>query len=150
MRSFQDLPIRRKLTWLVLLAGGAPILLSSVALLANNVYLLRLSKVEEMSALTSVLGDNSAAALAFDDPAAARDVLKSLVHQPDIRFACVYHSDGKPFASFAASESEGWQPPPATKAMVDAVLEMDPQFGVLLDQRLEKSPTSLRRRRDRE
>jgi C4-dicarboxylate-specific signal transduction histidine kinase len=111
VRTFQDLPIRRKLTWLVLLAGGAPILLSSIALLANNVYLLRSSEMEELTSLASVLGDTSAAALAFDDPAAARDVLKSVGHQPDIRFACVYTGDGKPFAWFDATQTPGWKPP---------------------------------------
>ena len=104
MRTFQDLPIRRKLTWLVLLAGASRFCSLRSRLLANNVYLLRSSEMEELSSLASVLGDNSAAALAFDDPAAARDVLKSVGHQPDIRFACVYTGDGKPFAWFDATQ----------------------------------------------
>jgi signal transduction histidine kinase len=112
MRTFTDMPINRKLTLLVLLAGGVTILLSSAALMVNNFYLLRSSKVQELHALASVLGANSTAALTFDDPAAARDVLTSLRLQPAVEFACIYNIQRESFATYANAAAAKQPTPP--------------------------------------
>jgi signal transduction histidine kinase/CheY-like chemotaxis protein/HPt (histidine-containing phosphotransfer) domain-containing protein len=47
-----------------------------------------------------VLADNVAAALAFDDPTAAEDSLRSLRNSPQILGAILYRSDGREFARY--------------------------------------------------
>ncbi|MBL0086687.1 MAG: response regulator [Ideonella sp.] len=47
-----------------------------------------------------VLSENAAAALAFGDAKAARELLQSLRNAPDIQAAALFGADGKPFAAY--------------------------------------------------
>ena len=103
MMSYKDFTIDAKLTLLVSLAGGMALLLSCIAFVTNDVYTIRSSMVRQMTALASVLGSNSTAALSFQDAKAASEVLGSLRQQPAVEFACIYDAAGKAFASYPAS-----------------------------------------------
>ena len=100
MKSFKDLAINTKLTLLVVLAGGVALLLSCIAFVTNDVRIARSSMVEQMSTLAEVLGSNSTAALNFDDPDAAAELLTSLRQQPEVELACIYDASGKVFAAY--------------------------------------------------
>ena len=64
-----------------------------------------------------MLGANSTAALTFDDPAAAKELLKSLELQPTIRYACVFNAKGRVFAAYRSKEeSPDFSPPAPAKA----------------------------------
>ena len=104
MRSFRDLSINAKLNLSALVAGGTALLLASAVLIFNDANLIRSSKVQQLSALAKVLGANSTAALTFDDPAAAKELLKSLEVQPTIRYACVFNAKGRVFATYRSKE----------------------------------------------
>ena len=56
--------------------------------------------VRELTVLAEMLGYNSTAALAFRDPQTAEEILAALRTEPQIVHACVYDSDGKPFAEY--------------------------------------------------
>ncbi|MHB1036928.1 MAG: ATP-binding protein [Pirellulales bacterium] len=113
MPFFRDISIKTKLSVLVAVAGGAATLLCSAAFVFNDVYMIRLSKVRQLSALANVLGSNSAAALTFDDPGTARELLSSLSLQPTVQFACLYNAKGRVFATYANEEGRGFVPPAA-------------------------------------
>ncbi len=117
MRYFRDLSINAKLNLSALVAGGAALLLASTALIFNDYNLIRSSKVQQLSALANVLGAHSTAALTFDDPAAAKELLSSLSLQPTIRFACVFNAKGRVFATYhGKEEAPNFSPPPPRPA----------------------------------
>jgi two-component system, NtrC family, sensor kinase len=105
MKSYKNLAINTKLTLLVLLTGGMAVLLSCIGFVANDVPMIRSSMVQQISALATVLGSNSAAALTFQDPKTAAELLTSLRLQPAIEFACIYDASGKAFATYRHSSS---------------------------------------------
>ncbi len=104
MRFLRRLHLSTKLTLLLALMGSAALLAASAAFVANQVSAIRSSTVQTLSALGDMLGANLAAAMTFDDAAAARDLLASLQCQPLVTAACVYDRKGKPFAAWADGE----------------------------------------------
>src|SRR5437867_423648 len=100
MKSYKDFAINTKLTLLVVLAGGVALLLSCIAFVTNDVQMIRASTIKQMSTLADVLGSNSTAALNFEDPGTAAELLTSLQKQPAIEFACIYDASGKAFATY--------------------------------------------------
>ena len=118
MRSLRDLPIRHKLTLYLLVIVSVVLLLCSTAFVVNDVRLIRSSMRERVLALAEVMGANSAAALSFNDPATAGDVLASLRQDPTIVFACTYDASGKVMATYKAPGATGEAPPPGQEGAV--------------------------------
>ena len=112
MWFFKNLSINTKLNLLVIMASGVALLLSSVAFVSNDYQMIRDSKVRQLTALANVLGSNSTAALTFDDPSTAAELLSSLRVQPTIQFACLYNARGKVFAKYVRGASPEVVPPP--------------------------------------
>ena len=131
--SYKDFTIDAKLTLLVILAGSMALLLSCIAFVTNDVYTIRSSMVRQMTALASVLGSNSTAALSFQDAQAASEVLGSLRQQPAVEFACIYDAAGKDFASYHPTATAFQAPAMPTElgyaftdsGHLDVVLEID-------------------------
>src|SRR2546428_3633255 len=100
MLSFRDLSIRRKLTLIVMTTTCTAILLACGAFFAFDIHTLRQSRRHDLETLADVLGANSTAALTFNDPVAAREVLQSLSAKEHIMAAGLYRSDGVIFATY--------------------------------------------------
>jgi two-component system, NtrC family, sensor kinase len=100
MRSYRDFSIKTKLSLLVLLAGGVALALATTCFVLNDISMIRSSMVRQMASLAEVLGSNNTANLDFQDTERATELLGSLREQPSVRFACLYDSAGKPFASY--------------------------------------------------
>jgi signal transduction histidine kinase len=76
-----------------------------VALVINDMRALRAAKIEQLSALTAVLGANAAATLEFNDPRTARELLASLQCQPSVESAALYDAAGNLFSSYQAGSA---------------------------------------------
>ena len=100
--------INSKLTLLATVAAGVALALSCVAFFVNNVWMIRASKVQELSTLATILGSNTTAAVEFNDAKTATELLSSLRRQPAIEFACLYDSHGKLFAKYPAETQSGF------------------------------------------
>src|SRR5579875_663936 len=100
MPSLRDMTIKRKLRLIILLSASTSLLLCSLGFMANGILLVHSRVISALSILSQVIGSNTAAAVAFGDPKAAADVLRTLQAQPYITAACIYTNDGKPFASY--------------------------------------------------
>ena len=100
--------INTKLTLLATVAAGVALALSCIAFFINNVWMVRSSKVRELSTLANILGSNTTAAVEFNDPKTATELLSSLRRQPAIEFACLYDSHGKLFATYPAEPPAGF------------------------------------------
>src|SRR5207249_3516047 len=83
----------------------------STAFVVNDVRMIKSSMTERVSALAEVMGANSAAALSFDDPSTAGEVLASLRQEPTIVSACIYDAAGQVVATYGAAEPGGGLPP---------------------------------------
>ena len=100
--------LNTKLTILATAAAGTALALSCMAFLASNVWLIRNSKVRELSTLATILGSNTVAAVEFNDAKTATELLSSLNKQPTIEFACLYDGRGKLFAKYPAQMPAGF------------------------------------------
>ena len=98
--------INAKLTLLTTVAAGVTLALSCVAFLFNDVRMIRASKVQELSALATLLGANTTAAVEYDDPKLATELLSSLRQQPSVEFACLYDAHGRLLATYPAHLQE--------------------------------------------
>ena len=111
MHWMRTLPIRGKLTVIIMLACGVALLLAGTALVAFQDASWRSQLPRRMESMADFIGANSTAALTFDDPAAARQFLGALESQRNIAAACIYDHAGRPFARYrrgAADSSGRW------------------------------------------
>ena len=100
MDWLQNLPIRRKLTAVILLTCAAVLLVACAALATYEVFDFRRAMARDSTVLADILGQNTRAALAFDDDAAARKTLQALQAEPHIVAALIYDQNRAPFADY--------------------------------------------------
>ena len=105
-RILRDCSVKTKLRILTTTAVAAALSAACVALVINDMRALRAAKIEQLSALTAVLGANAAATLEFNDPRTARELLASLQCQPSVESAALYDAAGNRFRS--SGSRHGW------------------------------------------
>ncbi|HMN43016.1 MAG TPA: CHASE sensor domain-containing protein [Povalibacter sp.] len=97
--------LRRRLMRAALLTSGLALLLTLVGFVAAQLITLRESTVAHQSSLGNVIAANSSAALAFQDPEAAREILAALRADPNVVAAELRDPAGSPFAVYPADAS---------------------------------------------
>jgi two-component system, cell cycle sensor histidine kinase and response regulator CckA len=100
-RWFQDLSIRRKLVALFVALAVLAVLAVSLPLGAYDYFVFKRAIAQDLTILADVLAQNSSAALTFRDAEGASEVLQALRAEPNVTLACIYRSDGQPFAFYA-------------------------------------------------
>ncbi len=100
MRAFQDLPIKRKLVWLIVITQAATLLLAGAGFVVYELVTFRQGALEEMTRLEAVIAHNCAVALAEDDPGAGTDTLAGLRAHPQVVSACLYEENGSLYSSY--------------------------------------------------
>ncbi|HEV2118146.1 MAG TPA: response regulator [Terriglobales bacterium] len=101
MRSFRDISIGSKLTFLIVAISSTALLLACLAVGAYDLLDLKRSMAGDLHVIAAIVGENSTAALTFNDANAARDVLAALRSETHIQSACIFTRDGKPFARYS-------------------------------------------------
>lgn len=112
MHTFRNASIKRKQTLIVMLTSGVALLLACVAFASYEVMTFRTAMVQNLSTLTEIIGNNSAAALDFADPKAAKETLSALRAEPNIEAGCIYTEKGEVFAVYVRSKEEAAFVPP--------------------------------------
>jgi hypothetical protein len=92
--------IRKKLMLVLLLTSGSALLMSAIGFVASDWYSLQTSTVERLRAEAGIIGDNSVAAITFDDPDSAQRTLSTLEAEAAIVSAALFLEDGSLFASY--------------------------------------------------
>jgi signal transduction histidine kinase/ActR/RegA family two-component response regulator len=100
VNRFRNLPIRQKLTTIVLFTCSVLVVLSAVFFIADKFFAFRRNMVANMTALAEVIGMNSTAALTFQDTGTAEEILSALSAEPDVVAACLFKPDGTVFAAY--------------------------------------------------
>jgi signal transduction histidine kinase/ActR/RegA family two-component response regulator len=98
--------IRGKLLLLIVAVTFTALFVSALALLVYEAQTYRERWVQDLQTQAEILGVSSAAALAFNDQAAARENLNLLRARPAILSAAIYDEHGALFASFHGDETQ--------------------------------------------
>ncbi len=98
--TFADLPIRRKLTWVYALSTGVALSLACFAFIAYDLASFRQRMVHQLATQAEIVGDNSAAAILFDDHNSAMLTMRALKADPHITVAVIYAKNDEPFANY--------------------------------------------------
>jgi uncharacterized membrane protein affecting hemolysin expression len=98
--SLRDIPIKRKLTLVMLLTSSVALLLMGSAVITYELVTFRRAMAVNIGVLAQIIGSNSTAAVAFDDPKSAREILAALSAEHQITAAAIYDQSGRIFASF--------------------------------------------------
>src|SRR5689334_8906060 len=98
--SLRNTPIKRKLTLLILLTTSFALVFMGTALITYEVVTFRKSLATNMTVLAQIVGSNTIAALTFEDPKNAKEILNTLSAEHQITAAAIYDDTGKIFARF--------------------------------------------------
>src|SRR5476649_2381013 len=108
MRAYlRNLPIARKLTVICMVVTGIALLLTYASLTVFEIVTFRAGMVEDHQSIAGILGDNSASALAFNDPASAALTLHSAAAHAHVVDAVIYDKGGKVFATYRSADATG-------------------------------------------
>jgi signal transduction histidine kinase/ActR/RegA family two-component response regulator len=113
---FERLPIHRKLVTSALLITAVGLVVAMAGLSAFDVWRSRRTASDDAQALARVLAENTAAAVLFNQPDAAAELLRSVRVREVVTRACIYLPDGALFSGFAragacpstAPSVDGW------------------------------------------
>jgi signal transduction histidine kinase len=96
----RNVPIRRKLTFLLLATGVIVMVLMRGAFFTYEYLAFRKTTLRHLSTLGDILASNSTAALTFANPDDAREILAALKAERHVAAAALYDSDGRLFAHY--------------------------------------------------
>lgn len=106
------MPIRQKLTLVVMVTTGLAVVLAAVGLMAADYALFLSSLKNDLSALARITADNTTASLIFNDPTAAAETLHALRARTHVVNACVFQRDGTLFAEYTRPNAAPGCPTP--------------------------------------
>jgi len=97
--------IKNKLILMVVLVSSVAMFFSGSAWILYDWFSVRTRMVEDITAVATMLAENSSASLAFDDRHDTTAVLNSLQSRTSIEFGAVYSLDNSLFASYKRTPS---------------------------------------------
>ncbi len=135
MRTLRQMPIRQKLLVTVMVTMATALVFSGTAIVILDAVLFRAAMERDLAALASIAGDNSTAALLFDDPRVAADTLATLRERPHIVGACVYRANGTVLARYTRPGAPSECPPPSSTPAIHTTGDVTVTRPILLDNR---------------
>ena len=139
--SLRDIPIKRKLTLVMLLTSSVALLLMGSAVITYELVTFRRALAVNIDVLAKIIGSNSTAAVAFDDRKSAQEILAALSAEHQITAAAIYDKSGRIFASFpetiAASDfpsrprSDGYRFEQSHLAMFRPIVQEGTRLGTI-------------------
>ncbi len=104
MKPFQDLPIQRKMLVMTLTICGAVQVVAISLLILFQILNFRANFQRDTATLSTIIANNSTAALAFDDRNAAGEILNSLKAKPVVLSASLVNSAGVTVAHYGQQD----------------------------------------------
>ena len=96
----RDISIKNKQVLIMTVISAISLSMAGGAFLALETHEFHRSRINETSALAQVVGDNTKAAISFDNADSARATLSALNAHPDVLYAAVLLTDGTLFADY--------------------------------------------------
>ncbi len=100
IKSFRDLPLRRKLTLGIAATSFTPLLIAGMLVIGYGFFSQRSEAVRNLKGLCETLAVVARVQLEFKDPTRAAEMLETLAGRPQIMAAALFTSDGKKFAIY--------------------------------------------------
>gem|GEM_PF-6178556 len=100
MIHFGKLTIKHKLVGIIMLTSLITLLLGSLAFFMNDRYAANNTMIYIMTSQAKIIGENSTAALAFNDAHAAEETLNTLSSQEHVIRAAIFLPDGSIFSQY--------------------------------------------------
>ncbi len=100
MRLLRNLSIKHKLTAITSIACCVVLILASTVLITMEMVHQRRIVEQELQAIAQIVGNNSTAAVYFEDQQSAQEILAALRVKPNIIEARIFTPDGEIFAEF--------------------------------------------------
>ncbi len=100
MQGFKYLSIKQKLISLMMIITCIILLMSSILFIITEVLTYKHGMIANLSTLAKIIGNNSIAALIFDDQSTAEETLASLSIEPNIISAMIYSEQGDLFVKY--------------------------------------------------
>jgi signal transduction histidine kinase/ActR/RegA family two-component response regulator len=134
MMRLRDLPIGRKLVVVALASSAVALAVSSAIVLAVSYSSMKRNILAEFEAQTSIVADNAASSVAFEDRRTAIETLNSLRLMPSVDKAClfstVFSATPVPFATYvsalAPDACPSLPPPDGQNTSGDAIVVVKP------------------------
>ncbi len=104
MRSFKDMSIKGKLRTIVLISSGLVVLFTTIVSVSMALWAFKRTTTLRISTMAEVVGHNSTAAITFNDPDTANEILSAINADPTVQQACIFLEDGKLLASYRADD----------------------------------------------
>ena len=104
MQRFKNLPIRLKLTIVIVLTCVVTLSLASLAFITNDRSDSRAELISNLGLTAGILAGNCTSAITFDDAETAKEVIQSVGEDPHILWAVVALPDGSRFAEFTRAD----------------------------------------------
>ncbi len=134
MTLFPNLNFRFKLLGLVITVSGMAIVLAIGATSTQNYISKRQTAIQSVQTHAEVLASNCAAAVVFNDPDAAGEMLAAMVAVPGITAACIIDMDNEPFATYGDRDSDRSDIDPSHMSTSTHSGELVVVHGVYLEQ----------------
>ncbi len=139
--ALRNTPIRKKLMVIILLTTGATLLFTCASFFAYDILSYRRNAVANVATMGQIIAANSTAALAFENPEDAREILSALRAERQIVEAALYSGSGEIFARYPADLPDSVLPPQpgppghevkwSSLSLFETVKQNDRELGVL-------------------
>ena len=104
LNSTQQPSIKRKLTWLISSISICSIVIVSIGIILIEINLTQRYMVKNITVLASAIASNSTAAISFQDPISAEEILQAFESENDILQAAIYLPNGLRFAHYQKAD----------------------------------------------
>lgn len=102
LNLFHQISLKAKLLIFLMVTSTISLTMACSAFVFNDMVTFREDLVRELITQANLVGQNSAAALAFNDRDVARESLEAFRHQPDIEQAILFTKDGHVLARYGS------------------------------------------------
>ncbi len=107
MVAFRDISVKYKITAITLLTTLVALILASAVFIGARWMSDRRATGQELETIADIIGNNSTAAIVFDDQHGAGEILSALRAQPNIERAYVYRANGTILAKYVSGRLKG-------------------------------------------
>src|SRR5688572_21902645 len=101
----KGMTLQRRLVKIIMLISGMALLVASTAILVYEFRAFRQTTLQQVSTLGRIIAANSTAALQFETPEDAVEILTALQTEQPVVAAVLYDKDGNLFAQYPATLS---------------------------------------------
>ncbi len=98
--NFKDMPLKKKIVMIAVISTSVSLLVACLFFVMYERLTYPNIRLQSLSTWAQIMGNNSTAALTFNDHKTAEEMLKSLKANPHVLSACLYDTKGKVFAQY--------------------------------------------------